>query len=229
MTNEELTVLVLDKFGWLYDKELNPKRYRHTKPLLAGDLILSILDNETVTKAAVSLGFSYKVVNTSIAREFVPILGNINGGFATWRFRLEDFISYQKCTKCKELKSYDEYHLDSNNPRGYNYICKSCRVLDNAEYYKKESTKEIHAHSYGLHYHDILARNAQYRVERAKRAVVWADQEKIKEFYKNCPNGMHVDHKIPLKGELVSGLHVHDNLQYLTPEENMKKGNRFEI
>jgi 5-methylcytosine-specific restriction endonuclease McrA len=56
---------------------------------------------------------------------------------------------------------------------------------------------------------------------------LWSETEEIREFYKNCPEGHHVDHIIPLKGKIVSGLHVISNLQYLTAEENMKKGNRF--
>ena len=38
-----------------------------------------------------------------------------------------------------------------------------------------------------------------------------------------------VDHIIPLQGENVCGLHVDYNLQYLTPEENGKKGNRLYV
>lgn len=48
--------------------------------------------------------------------------------------------------------------------------------------------------------------------------------QKIKEFYKNCPPGHHVDHIVPLsKG----GTHTLDNLQYLTAYENLSKGDKI--
>lgn len=53
-------------------------------------------------------------------------------------------------------------------------------------------------------------------------------RDEVRKIYDNCPDGMHVDHIIPINSPLVCGLHVSWNLQYLTPEENARKGNRFD-
>ena len=64
---------------------------------------------------------------------------------------------------------------------------------------------------------------------KRKDRVSQFGQDGIVEFYYNRPQGYQVDHIIPLNGKLVSGLHVIWNLQYLTPSENRKKSNRYNI
>lgn len=73
-----------------------------------------------------------------------------------------------------------------------------------------------------------LLQHRENEAARKLRTPKWADRKKIKAFYKACPDGMQVDHIIPLKGAIVSGLHVHNNLQYLTPLDNLSKGNKFD-
>jgi 5-methylcytosine-specific restriction endonuclease McrA len=68
-------------------------------------------------------------------------------------------------------------------------------------------------------------RKAKQRM--ASACPKWVDQKQLKEIYKACPVGMEVDHIVPLKGIIVSGLHVPWNLQYLTKEENRKKNNFY--
>jgi hypothetical protein len=69
--------------------------------------------------------------------------------------------------------------------------------------------------------------NSLYRSRKKQACPKWANLEKIKEIYLNCPIGYHVDHRTPLKNKNVCGLHVEYNLQYLPALVNQKKSNKF--
>jgi len=73
------------------------------------------------------------------------------------------------------------------------------------------------------------ASEAKRRCSKLQRTPNWSQEDLVKTFYLNCPKGMTVDHIVPLQGKLVSGLHVADNLQYLTPSENSSKNNLYEV
>lgn len=71
----------------------------------------------------------------------------------------------------------------------------------------------------------MSAHIANYKSAKIMAVPLWADKNKIIDFYKNKPVGMAVDHIVPLRGRTVCGLHVENNLQYLTKEENSRKSN----
>ncbi len=69
-----------------------------------------------------------------------------------------------------------------------------------------------------------------------QRTPAWADLKKIEQVFEEkqalalaLDESFHVDHVIPLRGKLVSGLHVHTNLQILPGKENLRKHNHFEV
>ncbi len=80
-------------------------------------------------------------------------------------------------------------------------------------------------------------KNAQYKNNRRHRVPPWITesmQVKIDFFYwlaktvtKIFGVPHRVDHFIPLKGKLVSGLHVPSNLQVITEKANAEKSNKF--
>ena len=75
--------------------------------------------------------------------------------------------------------------------------------------------------------HTQKAITAKRRALKLKATPKFANLKKIREIYKNCPKGYHVDHIVPLQGKEVCGLHVEYNLQYLTKSENLSKSNKL--
>lgn len=91
----------------------------------------------------------------------------------------------------------------------------------------KEKRTEIQRRYYEKNKNKYLAWTRIRQAKLLQRLPMWSDRTAIIEFYKNRPSGMSVDHIIPLCGKNVSGLHVLENLQYLTRSQNSRKSNSF--
>lgn len=87
-----------------------------------------------------------------------------------------------------------------------------------------------------VHYAQNKAKVFEYSVRRARtkkqQTPVWANLVEMRRIYAQCIElntaagyiAYHVDHVVPLRGKLVSGLHVQDNLRIVSAKENLKKG-----
>ena len=112
--------------------------------------------------------------------------------------------SEYKAARCAYMKQHREANLDLYKER-------------NLEYYKKNKYK-------------FYANNARRRALIKQATPLWANRDKILAIYKEAELlGYHVDHVIPLRGKLVCGLHVEDNLQILSPTLNLIKGNNYSV
>jgi len=134
--------------------------------------------------------------------------------------KLEDFDSYEDYKKF----IYKAKHKSANET----YVKTEKGKLAIARYCKTEKGKlriKKYKQGNGRTYVNFL--NNKRRATKLQRTAPWADLKAIKEFYLNCPKGYHVDHIVPLQGTNVSGLHVLNNLQYLTATQNLKKGNKY--
>lgn len=162
------------------------------------------------------------------------------------------------CKPCLKAKNYkwrmdniDRAHATANSEQRkawhneYRRGRKAERAKEARKYRAKnlEKYRAYHRKHYAENREDLLAYRAEYikknpwfnraaasrhRALILQRTAKWADREAIKEVYKNCPDGMVVDHVIPLRGKFVSGLHVEKNLQYLLFKDNAIKGNKYD-
>jgi hypothetical protein len=78
----------------------------------------------------------------------------------------------------------------------------------------------------------VRANELKRKFHLEQRTPAWVDMTELNALYLVCPDGMEVDHVVPLDGITVdgykvSGLHVLWNLQFLTKSANSGKRNRM--
>lgn len=201
---KKLLMTICDEAGYI----IAPNKSGITLELLI-DAALSDNIVEYVRRAT---GCAKETVSRAIRNTFTdrdPIHDSSVSKFLLSKWNL------RKCAKCSEIKDISEFYTNANKGDGIATQCKVCSKQSRIDTYNKDPHKEIHAIS--------------LRDKRIKefQTPSWADVGAISCFYKNRPEGYHVDHIIPLNGELVSGLHVENNLQYLPAKENLSKSNKY--
>jgi hypothetical protein len=173
---------------------------------LTFEIFVDILCRETYNLSK-DLGISAATVSR-LMKELFP--DRISGNTGTKpHVHILQRAELKHCSRCDLVKSFENFRKNKSNRQGLNTYCKVCHL---------ETTASTQA-----------ARQAEYKSSKIQRTVGWTETDKIKLFYSKCPKGYHVDHIIPLNGELVSGLHVLSNLQYLPAKENCSKSNTYSI
>lgn len=109
--------------------------------------------------------------------------------------------AYRKTNHEKELERYKKYHRENPTKR--------------LAYSRKRAIRKIQRTPDWLTKEDFITMESFY--ELAAELTISTGEVH------------HVDHIIPLKGALVSGLHVPSNLQVITAKENLAKSNKFVI
>ena len=157
-----------------------------------------------------------------------------------------------KCKACLQEKDITMFYLVKRTGKA-RPRCKSCTseeaklwTLNNKERraaqvkrYFLENTDKIREYQklyYAQNRSKYFERSANRRASKLNATPSWLQEHHLKEieyiyFLRDDLNSFsdyeyHVDHIVPLQGKEVCGLHVPWNLQILTKEENLAKGNR---
>lgn len=138
----------------------------------------------------------------------------------------ERLTSSRDCLTCsnEKRKSYRQKNIEKERIRQDSWTRENRdKVNANNRRYKKANTAKGAADS------------ALRRADKRQRTPCWLtdeDRELMEDIYalsqlRSEMTGVqhHVDHVIPLRGELVSGLHTPWNMQILTAADNVAKGN----
>lgn len=163
----------------------------------------------------------------------------------SWRTFILSSVGLKRCSSCEQIKTTSEFSSNKKEPDGLRAQCRVCsgaawseHYSNNAEHHRQRSKDYYAAHSedrreYSRYfYHANIdyynAMSAKRRAQELNACSPWADIDELDRIYANRPDGYHVDHIVPLQGQVVCGLHVENNLQYLPAKDNLAKSNSFD-
>lgn len=132
-------------------------------------------------------------------------------------------------SRAKNAESVAEYkrRYRAKNPE-------KVKVARKVAYDKNRETELAVAAEYKRNNPHITRAIMASRVAKKKNATpAWIDRDEIRELHKQAVEftrltgyPWHVDHIVPLKSDLVCGLHWHGNMQVISGSENQSKSNR---
>lgn len=144
------------------------------------------------------------------------------------------------CSACGQTLPLSSFPVRKASRDGLGYSCRDCKNAQNKNHY--DNNKEDH---YARNRRVLAARKARdpawanawnvwKKMKEAKRVPPWAKFSDTVCFYREAHEltartGIQheVDHIIPLRSKVVSGLHCVENLQVLTAAANNAKGASF--
>jgi hypothetical protein len=153
---------------------------------------------------------------------------------------------YGDCILCRNLNDKQKYNSEEKkleNSKYYKENKEKCNTASrNYQLKNKEILKEKAKLYVEKNREKIMIQKSSQAIERRTQKITagakWLDKDLLKDILykvqeirnlnKLGKEKYHLDHIIPLKHDLVCGLHVPWNLQILTQYENCYKSNKFD-